>query len=93
MLIMMHFIDSLIFETLENIRIWRELCNAAANDGESEKVSNQKCDGNQYFHISPGVPLIIWSKDSGILEGVKYELKHIFSSSNSWWKLVQFQED
>ena len=56
--------------------LWRELCNAA-NDGESEKVENQKSEGNQYFHISPGA-VIIWSKDSGILKGVKYELKNFF---------------
>ena len=44
---------------------------------ESEKVGNQKSEGNQYFHISPGA-VIIWSKDSGILKGVKYELKNFF---------------
>ena len=44
---------------------------------ESEKVANQKSEGNQYFHISPGA-VIIWSKDSGILKGVKYELKNFF---------------
>ena len=36
-----------------------------------------KSEGNQYFHISPGA-VIIWSKDSGILKGVKYELKNFF---------------